>query len=470
MKKTKFLPLLTLGVWMALSLSASGQYFNYASAHTGLVTTDYHSLIRTIDDTSALVYFYDSTAHKGAIARIGLTLSCRKAYLPRGYSLNDMRITGNNVYFCGSDGANPIIGHIKLTDFAMPTRKVTLYSVDRDYVSNLNRLVAYEDGGKQKVVLVGDVQFTNHPTFPCPYLTSYYDPDLGDSVYFYIHYCLRTIIIEADFQNETHLSDNYVTTGDTGHHEIITEVIETPNHLAFVGYYTNHRTTIIHRCSKSAVINSFTSAGHYCYSGVYEGKTKYHGCIVNNDTIAVSSLSTYYDDFGTEQFSTNIRGFDLTTMDNTFALRVPLNTKTEPYDLMYMEKDHQLVLLQDINLPSLSYDQNTFVHINPYATTPYSTKCWFEAYWVKPFSSLSRLNDTTYVSSGGEYWCMKDTDPVNSNSCNKTDSIKVTPIIRERQYPENYSPYDQRSNVIIDPGIPYSDADNEAMNSSCITY
>lgn len=36
MKKTKFLPILTLGVWMALSLSASGQYFNYASAHTGI--------------------------------------------------------------------------------------------------------------------------------------------------------------------------------------------------------------------------------------------------------------------------------------------------------------------------------------------------------------------------------------------------------------------------------------------------
>ena len=33
----------------------AGQYFNYASAYIGAKTTDYHSLIRTIDDTSALV-------------------------------------------------------------------------------------------------------------------------------------------------------------------------------------------------------------------------------------------------------------------------------------------------------------------------------------------------------------------------------------------------------------------------------
>lgn len=149
---------------------------------------------------------------------------------------------------------------------------------------------------------------------------------------------------------------------------------------------------------------------------------------MNGDTIAVSSLSTFKDTMGVQQFSTNIRVIDLATMNNTQALRVPLNTKTEPYDLMYMPKSHQLVLLQDIYLPSLLGVQNTFVHINPYATAPYNAKCWFEVKMQKPFSSLNQLNDKTYVASGGEYWCMKNMNVLSPDSCYKADAIPIIPI------------------------------------------
>ena len=109
MKKKVLLLLLALCFWLGLPQWGVGQTsFNFASAYTGVPYSDMKSLIRTIDDTSALVYYYDYSADSGVIARVGLTLSCRKALLPKGCRVNDMRITGDNVYFCGHLQADPV--------------------------------------------------------------------------------------------------------------------------------------------------------------------------------------------------------------------------------------------------------------------------------------------------------------------------------------------------------------------------
>ena len=469
MKKKLLLPALVLFWGAVFSPPAMGQYFNFASAYTGNQTTTYHSLIRTIDDTSALVYFYDDSVHQYAIARVGLSLSCRKALLPAGCTVNDMRITNNNVYFCGSLNATPIIGHINLSDFWTPTRTVTLYKVDNLYASNLNRMAAYTIGGRQKVVIVGDVIFTDNSPFPCPFEITYYDSILGDTVQYFYYNCIHTIILEVDFTGSNYITDSYVSTTDVfnRHLELITDVVETQNYVAFVGHFTNHHTTIIHRCDKNNVVNTF-SGNHWCFWGIDEGHSNYHCCLMKGDTIAVSSLSTFYDAMGVQQFSTNIRVFDIasTNITNTHALRVPLNTKTEPLDLMYMPRDHRLVLLQDIYLPSLSSDQNTFVHIDPYAASVHNTKCWYESRWQKPFNCLSRLNDTVYLASGGEYWCMKDIDPLVSDSCYKTDAIKITPINIVKYAPEPDTYY--QNNNLVDSLYSFSIPKNADMTHYCI--
>ena len=187
---------------------------------------------------------------------------------------------------------------------------------------------------------------------------------------------------------------------------------------------------------------------------------------MNGDTIAVSSLSTFMDSLGMQQFSTNIRVFDMANKNNTHALRVPLNTKTEPYDLMYMPKDRQLVLLQNINLPSLSNDKNTFLHIDPYATVPYNAKCWYEAYWDKPFNCLSRLNDTTYVASGGEYWCMKNMNILVPDSCYNPEVIEITPIDAVK-YAKEYDWYYSDSNLVDTLNL-LSFPDSTNITPSCL--
>lgn len=127
------------------------------------------------------------------------------------------------------------------------------------------------------MVVVGDLIFTEHtdPThFQCPYETSYYDPELGDTVHYHFHTCRHTVILEVDFNGSTYNWDKYVSTSKLStpaHLEYIDEVIETRNYIAFVGYFTNHRTTIVHRCDKGGVVNSFGTLlipkPHWCYRG-----------------------------------------------------------------------------------------------------------------------------------------------------------------------------------------------------------
>ena len=470
MNKKVLLPLLALCFWLGSPRSGVGQSFDFASANIGMPYTDMHSLIRTIDDTSALVYYYDYSADSGVIARVGLNLSCRKALLPKGCRVNDMRITGNNVYFCGHLQADPIIGHIKLSDFGTTTRTVTLYKVDNNYVTNLNRMVAYTtDRDTQKVVIVGDVIFTEHPdssNFPCPYDTTYYDSVLCDSVHFFYYNCISSIVLEVNFRGNTRYSDRYVaTTKIPSHLELISEVVETQDNVVFIGYYTNHHTTIIHRCDKDNVLNSLFNV-HWCYWGIDEGHSNYHGCVMKGDTIAVSSLSTFNDASGLQQFSTNIRVFNIFNMDNISAQRVPLNTKSEPYDMVYMIEDKQLVLLQDIYLPTLSSVQNSFLYVNPYSKYTVYSKCWYESYKNWTFNCLSRLTDTVYVASGGEYWCLKDIYPLTPDSCYKTDAIEITPI-ETVKYAKETDTYYHRSNFV---GFLYrrSSYENELLTPSCI--
>lgn len=451
---------------LLIPLQVVGQStFNYASAFAGSGEMCGHPLIRTIDDTSALVYYHDNGTNQGYIARIGLALTLRKAKLPQGCTVNDMRITGDNVYFCGHYDTNAVVGHIKLHDFNLPIRTVTLFFVKKQYVTHLNRMVAYEDGGKQKVILVGDKIYTDNSPFPwiCPYYYVYFDPSINDYYNFYYYDCLSTLVIDATFNGSSWVADTCIVTGSPTDLEIITEVIETENYVAFVGYFTNHNTTSIHRCNKSSIKSLFYH--RYCFWGIDEGHSDYHGCSMKGDTIAVSSLSSY-DESGNHFFSTNIRVFDIANMKNTYALRVPLNTKTEPLDLIYMLKVHQLVLLQNIFLPSHG-EQCTFLHANPYTTSStYYAKSWFESDWNKPFQSLSKLRDSSYVAAGGEYWCLKDYAILSNNNCYKVDSVKVEAIPTEKCASEmdTYQLYGSMITGTIQFVIP----ENEFAQPACI--
>ena len=465
--KKNLLPLIVV-LFCLLPPQAWGQYPEFASAFLSPYTTTCKSLIRAIDDTSALVYYYDSSRNRNIIARIGLTMSCRMAVLPENCSVNDMRITDDHVYFCGAKDATPVIGYINLGDFASSTRTVKLFEVESPRVTTLNRMAAYTIGGQQKVVLVGDLIYTDPaplPSLDCPYFYLEIDESTGDTIIHVYYNCHTSVVIEMNFYGDTYSSGSHIYTNDlsTNQVEFISEVIETDNHVAFVGYYTTHGKTVIHKCEKNYVISSFQN-DIYEYSDADGGLGYYHGCQMNGDTIAVSSLSTYTNAAGVTQFSTNIRTFDLVNGNNTSSFKVLHDTKTEPLDLMYMPKDYRLVLLQEIPLPSAG-TQFAFLHHNPYSPTSYAANCWYEANWRKPFNSISYLDGPFYVASGGNYWCMKKLDPFNTNNCYKYDVMKVEKINvtgitnTSRPYPSYF--------CSVRNTAPTSVSVNESMIQSC---
>ncbi len=83
--KTKLSLWVAVIVFQVVPLHISGQpSFDYASAFVGGERSYTHSLIRAIDDTSALVYYYDEVARQGYIGRLGVAQ--RKTNPPSGCS------------------------------------------------------------------------------------------------------------------------------------------------------------------------------------------------------------------------------------------------------------------------------------------------------------------------------------------------------------------------------------------------
>ena len=418
MKKKFLFPLMLLGCWLFFPQTTMAQYPpDYASAYYSGVMPQHPTVIRKVDASSALVSYYDDNLRRSVISLIDLSMNRKCAVLEKDHTVYDMRITGDNVYFCGTvyDGAKAFIGHVSITGLISSTPTIYYYYLDQ-YSSVLKRLVAYDIDGKQKVVAVGTHHFINNGAFTCPY----------DSVH-HPYTCKCYFVVEGDFTNYNLLPPyfQYLATNDTNHNEDITEVIETPNYVALVGHYYEVNSPVIHPCQKGNVLGSFPNNGHYYPAVPNEGHSDYHGCVMNGDTIAVASLSSYFDGMGMVQFSTNVRVFDLASMTNTEAQMVPLNTKSEPYDLVYMPDKGRLVLLQDICLPPHPCDQNMFMHLEPYAAAPYAAKCWYESHWNKPFYSLERLSGDYYLAAGGQYWCMKELMNINSGGCYIPDNINV---------------------------------------------
>ena len=422
MKKKILFPLMLLGCWLFFPQTTMAQYPpDYASAFFNLGMMHYHPVIRKVDANSALVSYYDDGLRKNVIALIDLGMNNKRVVLKDEHTVHDMRITGNNVYFCGTvnNGGKAFIGYVNLNDFYPPANRTVLYYYLDDYTSELNRLVAYDIGGKQKVVAVGKHHFITSGTFPC-----LYDPVTNP------YNCIGYFIVEADFSFGLLVSSGikYVPSNQY-YEEYISEVIETPNYVALVGHYYGNNAPVIHRCDKSNVLNSFLNDLFFYYPAVpNEGHSDYHGCVMKGDTIAMASLSSYFDGMGMVQFSTNVRVFDLASMTNTEAQMVPLNTKSEPYDLVYMPDKGRLVLLQDICLPPHPCDQNMFMHLEPYAAAPYAAKCWYEIAGSRRFYSLDRLSDGYYLAAGGQYWCMKEVMSVTTNTCYKFDEVNVRPL------------------------------------------
>ncbi len=393
MKNNVFLPLLALCFWLVPSPPALGQtYYDYASGNIGSWTTP-RSIVRDVDPTSVVAYYCNS-ANKGYLVKIEYpSMAIKKIELEDNRIVNDIRIVGNNVYFCGSIGleSQAFIGHVYLSTFSDPLpRAVTYYDLDPTYTSSCTRMAAYVVGGVEKVVLVGHKKYIDHPLYDCPYT---YNPPIYWS-------CIRRFIAEVNFNGSILIPPvsfaNSEST-DFSHLEVVEDVVETASYLAAVCHYTDKNAISIHLCSKWNVVSDFINLPFYYFVVPDEGLSDYHACLTEGDTIAVMSMSVYYSP--AEHFATTIRCFDLQSMTNTVAQRVETENKNEPLDMLYMPETGRLVVLQEAYLPSILAMRNLAINVEPYNLSSYNAKCWYEPSNLL-YSSLARLNPYEFAASG----------------------------------------------------------------------
>lgn len=67
---------------------------------------------------------------------------------------------------------------------------------------------------------------------------------------------------------------------------------------------------------------------------------------------------------------------------------------------------------------------------------------------------------------GGEYWCMKDIDPLISDSCYKTDVVNVIPINKEH-FASEWDTYYKNSDIDDSLSL-FSLPKNAEIESICI--
>ncbi len=437
MKKT----ILSLMLMVAFlpPFTASGQtYYDFALAEIAGLSSN--SIIRAVNQTEAVAYY--ETATDNRLALIDLSLNVREIKLPRNIFVRDIRVSGTNIYFCGYKVNNQlmtsnegIIAHVSYNDFGSSVVPLTYDVIDSNYVSVLYRLAAYYEPATQmdKIVAVGEHLYAPPATgcigmsTPGPYI------------------CGQRAVLECDFDPNVPAFSNHTgvyTNVNVPHLEYVDEVIETDNYIAIVGFDKDEDAISIHPCPKGAsILSSFDT--YYYYPGTeYDGLSFFHGCVMRKDTIAIASLSLNTPT-PTQLFETRIRTFDLPSHKMTTSQAVYLGTdKTEPLELVYMPHYQKLVMLMYFQFPPNQYNY-TFLHLKPYSPVPYTAKGLYESGSRLPYTSVDRLTTTHYISTGGDYWFMKDvTIDAASTNCYKVDNVDINKV-EIRQFVKktfNYTP------------------------------
>lgn len=431
MKKIKRTAWLLLAVCMAAVPTLHGQtFFDFVYGSIGNNTS--HSIIRSYNATEAVVYYEDGTDH--FLALVGLTGMVYGARLNPLFTVNDIRVVGDEAYFCGRHGGRGFVGRADINSLRSLSPNVQYYDLDADKVSGLTRMVAYQFGGMTKVVAVGSYCYThNDPTGtifpPCP-------PN---------HICRASIVVECDFSGSTPPYSRMLVVNSQTRIELAFDIVETDHYVAVVTHYTDWGQTAIHRCDKANVLATFP-LGHGYPSPYFRDMTGYMACKTGGDTIAVAGMALIADD---APYATVLRTFDLQSMAMTSFQGYGISDKSVPSELVYMPRYATLVMQQLQPFPSTAYS-SPFVYWEPYEASAYYAKVMLEASHRKHYGSLDRLTEKHYVSTGGDYWIMKDVSFDNTpNRCYKIDSLKIN--IYPIEPPTSFSPPYHTAILYADP-------------------
>ena len=158
---------LILALLFVGSFAARSQVMEYD------IRADVNSIIRTVNDSSILIYAQENSTLSHFVLVNEVTGQSLAFVMPGNVIVHDFRVYGGrDVYFCGTDGSNAVVGKYEIQGVFFLGGGVLCWSVmsyfpypPNNYISNLvwvqdfTRLSLYEVGGQVCMAMVGDASF-----------------------------------------------------------------------------------------------------------------------------------------------------------------------------------------------------------------------------------------------------------------------------------------------------------------------
>ena len=220
MKRILLLTVAFTAFYVTQSPFAVGQtFFDYALGEVS--NTPSTSVVRRVDEQKAIAAYWDGTYYRLAYVE---PMDVISAKIDDHHAITDIRIVGDDIFFCGMDRSNyqAFLGHATVTGIESMTPHIEIMNFKVDYttITRLWRLVAYMDpsGTTTHLVAVGDFWYTNDGVNPPPSGVPSCSPS-GT--------CQSTLAVEYTYTSGIFtLVDRRVFHDITGHYEYACDVVE----------------------------------------------------------------------------------------------------------------------------------------------------------------------------------------------------------------------------------------------------
>lgn len=385
----------------------------YSSVLWNAAMNSYGEIVRSWGSDHVLTYHIGPSGNTFSLARVSdfhspatsagpFALARQTSALPAGMWVTDVRIWGDEAFFCGSKGPNAVVGKIDLNAFLTGSVSISYIEVSTS-ATRYKKLVAYNHTSSARVVVcLGENA------------ASGYDDVV--SVYSYTslftHLNTYTLPPEEDM-------DDILFTGDA---------------VVLVGRYNNSttRNQLIIRRSPSTTLPATLTDRTLYPAASYEVNGRTSSVYMRGySTTPVIAVSYVHYDSPSNRLSTRVRYINLRTMAMLRSHEFPRVEKEEVLATVYSNLAGRLAVVYPEPEPGIASNVTKTVLLQPDMPSPYpGVKLFFPP--SENFTSADILSDPTsgnidLVEAGRGRWYLQHIPTAGPGmaGCPASDIINV---------------------------------------------
>lgn len=369
-----------------MSLPLMAQYYSYVATDYYFITNVDSTIVRNDNDTNAIGYIVDNNdrlfyeLNTDGFLNTGATPMSGGHKVPvlNGWSISDIRILGERVYFCGNDGSYGLFGYFDKNDLYNGVS--VLYKYMRlNYFEKITTMnVYYDQAGDVRVAAAGETYING--------------------------VVAKSYIIEISNIQTGAYRFAMLPTSSPGRVETVQDIHKVGDILYFTGMEGSltQETPFIR---KTSAYNIFSSS--------IDDLFLYHNSSPSFDVIPQQlTTSTIVDDemialahecinlsAGVFPTEIDVNFIDINTMQVGSTHRHYTGDRVQLHDMVYIPDEHLVVLNYSNASPSC------FLQLQPYTTPPYLT--FMHETYPDKYSSMDNLGTNSFMSAGMNHWYLQ---------------------------------------------------------------